>query len=115
MPGQALRTRSGDPIGPPTLFRGQRLDPAPIFEPTQRAVQGAGAELGTSERLDVLGQRIPVLRPVGKAGEHQHDRFGELHAPLPEDSTASTTRDYTTSRDTYATRSTRARSSSPLS
>src|SRR5262249_58306589 len=55
---------------------GQRLDKALVFEPVQHLVQGAGGQADAGERLDVLGERVPVLCPVGQAGQDQRGRAG---------------------------------------
>src|SRR5258706_7666918 len=62
----------GDPVRPAAVLRRQRLDQALRLEPADRAVERAGAEGGAGDLLDVLDQRVAVLRPVGETGEDEH-------------------------------------------
>src|SRR5258708_5866855 len=56
----------------PPFVGGQRLDGAEPLKPGQRAGEGAGAEVDAGELLDVLDQRVAVLRTVGQADQDQH-------------------------------------------
>ena len=62
--GRRQRTpaRLGDPVGPPPVVGGQWLDEPPLVEAGDRPVEGPGPEHHPGEGLDVLGQRMPVLR-----------------------------------------------------
>ena len=52
----------------------QRLDETALFQPGDRPVQGARAERHPGEVLDVLGQRMAVLRPLRQADQDEQRR-----------------------------------------
>lgn len=58
-----------DPIGTAAALRRERLDQAVCLQARERAVKSAGAEAYTGNLLDVLGDRIAVLRALDKAGQ----------------------------------------------
>ena len=72
---QRGRARRGDLVGTAAVLARQRLDQAAALEARQRPVEGAGAELHPRHRLDVLGYRVAVLRPLREAGEHEQPRI----------------------------------------
>ncbi len=75
---QRLFPRSGEPVGnPPLVFGGEQLDQALGFEPRERAVEGARAELDPGCDLDVLGHGVAVLGSAGQADQDQQGGLGK--------------------------------------
>ena len=70
------RRRAGgrEPVGPPAVVGFERLDHALRLKPGERLVERARGQPDPGEGLDVLGQRVPVLGPVGQAGQDQRGR-----------------------------------------
>lgn len=68
-------------VGAAPFLGRQRLDQALAFEPAERLIQRARRQLHAREVVDVLGQRVAVLRAFGKAG--QDERRGAGVAPEP--------------------------------
>ena len=58
-------------IGPTTTFANQGLDESLVFETTYGSIEGARLKAHPSERLNVLGQCVPVLRTTSQAREDQ--------------------------------------------
>jgi hypothetical protein len=76
MRSQGERTVCGQPVRAATIMALDGLDQALALEPSERLVEGARSDADTSELLDVLRQRVPVLRSFGEAGQDQRRRAG---------------------------------------
>src|SRR5262249_26652593 len=68
------RAAGGQPIRAAAVVAVDRLDQASRFEAGERLVEGARREAHPGERLDVLGERIPVFSAVGETGQDQRGR-----------------------------------------
>ena len=68
------RARGRQPVGAAAVLGFERLDQALRLQPGERLVERAGRQPDPGEGLDVLGERVPVLGPVGEAGQDQRGR-----------------------------------------
>src|SRR5580693_5172523 len=80
--GQRRRARRGDPVRPPPVIAAHRLDQPALVQPRNRPVQRARPQPHPGEVLDVLGQRVPVLRPLSQADQDQQRRIARPAKPL---------------------------------
>ena len=77
--GESSAPGTRDPVWPAALVAIYRLDQAALFQTGYGSVKGAGAERHTRERLDILRQRVPVLRSRREA---RQDENGGLVRPF---------------------------------
>jgi hypothetical protein len=64
-------------IGPSTTVTGQGFDKALVVKTAYGSIEGARLKAHPGERLNVLGQGVPVLRTTSEAREDQGSRSGE--------------------------------------
>ena len=70
------RSQGGQPVGTAPVVTLHRLDEPLSFEPAERLVERARREPDIREGLDVLGQGVPVFRPIRQARQDQGRRPG---------------------------------------
>jgi hypothetical protein len=77
---EKLEAERGDPVRVTTVIYREGLDQAGLLEFGQAAIEGAWAQLYSSESSDVLDERVPVLRTASQAGQDQNALLGEAAA-----------------------------------
>ena len=73
---EGLRSHGGQPIRASPIVTLDSLDEALTLQPVQGLVERSRRQSHVREALDVLGQRIPVLRALRQAREDQRRRPG---------------------------------------
>jgi hypothetical protein len=74
--GQKMDLKDSGAVGaqairPTTTVAGQGLNETLVFKTAYRSIERARLKVHPGERLNVLGQRVPVLRTTSQAREDQ--------------------------------------------
>jgi hypothetical protein len=65
-----------DPVRLPSILRRQRLNPALLLQPRNRPIQRSRPQPRPAHALNVFDHRVPMLRPISQASQHQQRRIG---------------------------------------